>query len=516
MLLIVTQFVDGFTPPVSAQMPKQVQQKAISLIKRSVAEDQKNFDTKVLEIRQQATALGMTPFLNELDQFQTEANLLDPVYEGRDENYFITIPRLPVTKKADIPLGIPAADRAIQVIYRNELRDLAQKCYLYSQRARKANSPSYSFKLVILALHYDSDHELSRKLLGYIPYEDRWITQFQKDQFNMSRVDHEIYGWLPKNYVSRYENGERYNKGQWVTAEKELENRRDFQNAWVITTENFNVKTNVSLERGVAVARALEDFYYFFRCVCTAFYSTPDQSRGLFQSNRSNQNRYDVHLFRTKEEYVNTLKHQFTQIALTNGLYYQHNRTAYFFDQEGDAFWETLFHEATHQLMYESSMERRTPGDRAFFWPVEGIACYMESFERNPNSFSVGNPRNIRIQHARYAALVENKYIGLRDFSSYGSIPFQQDPLIENLQLRYNQSSGLSHFFMHYGDGLYRDAFLEHLSMIYSGNPRVRENVSELPELLGVPYSELDRQYLEYLATQSVKYDRKPVIGNNP
>jgi hypothetical protein len=63
----------------------------------------------------------------------------------------------------------------------------------------------------------------------------------------------------------------------------------------------------------------------------------------------------------------------------------------------------------------------------------------------------------------------------------------------------YSEGAALTHFFMHYEGGRYREALIEHLSQVYSPTRSVRENPDSLEELTGVEYQELDREYGDYI-----------------
>src|SRR5262249_1664296 len=151
-----------------------------------------------------------------------------------------------------------------------------------------------------------------------------------------------------------------------------------------------------------------------------AFFSTPDQMTKLFQTSGPSSNLqfrrdpYDVHYFRTREEYVERLHAKIPQIAITNGLYYTGDRVAYFFNNVNNpnqAEQDTLFHEATHQLFYENVKADRTVALDANFWIVEGIACYMESYRAVNGESTVGDPHHIRIQNARERCVLDGFYV---------------------------------------------------------------------------------------------------------
>lgn len=431
-------------------------------------------------------------YLEKKEIFLRDAKRLGLEVEGdsSDKNpQLLVAERLPSKKLKKQP----------HVLMRNYARDL----YLLSRKVQAAGRPSFAFKLIREVLKYDPDHIKARSLLGFVQYKTEWVTPFEREKLRARQVDHPQFGWLPATHVARYEKGERYFNGQWVSSARESEIRSDFSNAWKIRTEHFLIVTNHSLERGVDLGRALEDFHWFFRNVFVAFYSEPNQTQKLFDNGgakfRPESDLYEVHFFRTQEEYVAQLVRKVPMIAYTNGLYRHADHVSYFYDHPKLNSNGTLFHEATHQLMHESSRKLRDVGVKEHFWATEGIACYMESFLRGEKSLSVGDPRHARLYAARHH-LIEDRYqIPLLNLARQGQERFQKEASIEDLQKKYAQGAGLSHFLLHKNDGEYRDAYLFHLSQIYSTRDAIRARPKTLDELTGHSYPELDLQYREYI-----------------
>ena len=179
----------------------------------------------------------------------------------------------------------------------------------------------------------------------------------------------------------------------------------------------------------------------------------------------------------------------------TTGLYLSDTRTAYFFpdqDEEGNPDHTSLYHEATHQLFAETRPMAETAGRRANFWILEGIACYMESFELHETFDTLGGTRSPRLEAARHRALVDGFYVPLGELVTMGMEALQHDPRIAML---YSQSAGLAHFLMHAHDSRYRDALVEYLVAIYSGEDRI----ATLAEAVGQAFPDLDDEYREFL-----------------
>ena len=388
---------------------------------------------------------------------------------------------------------------------RNEQTLYADELYRLSRQVLNAGFPSYAYELVREVVIHNPDHKMARGLFGYIRSGDEWLTPFEAEKKKKNYEWHERFGWLPKSHIARYERGERHYK-KWRSAEDEEKLRSDFSRAWEIRTEHFLVKTNYSLERGVEVAKSLEDFHDFFMQTFAQFYNSPEQMKRFFEGSvrKSRRGRrrnvFEVHYYRTQQEYIDRLIAKIPLIAITNGLYYPNDRVAYFFHNPAGGTEDTLYHEATHQLLYESSKKNRLIAQDHHFWIVEGIACYMESFERNNGHFSLGNPNFVRFANARKRFLglggLAKYYVPLAEFDSMGMNGFQAAPrLTEN----YSQAASLAHFFMHAEGGHFRDALIEHLSQMYSTNRSVNNAPQSLSDLIGLDYGDLDRLYGEYV-----------------
>jgi hypothetical protein len=412
----------------------------------------------------------------------------------------------PKEKHSEIPLSLPEKERELKIAFRDVQTHYAGDLYRLSRKALTAGYPSYAYSLVQEVVRQDSDQASARRILGYKLRNKEWVTPFAADRLDKGFVWDDRFGWLRKQDVARYRAGQRLYGTRWVSADKESEIRRDFRHAWQVRTDHYLIHTDVSLERGVEIAKSLEQFHDFFMQTFAAFFSTPEQMARLFQASGPNnlqiqRDPYDVDYFRTRQEYVDRLRKKIPQIDITNGLYFTFDRVAYFFNNPNQDRPElkeqdTLVHEATHQLFYENLRADRMVALDANFWIVEGIACYMESYKLENGQYSVGDPHHIRIQNARERRVDDNYYVPLEQFTAMGMSAFQHDP---NIRKNYSQAAGLAHFFMEYEGGRYRDALVEHLAEIYRATARQRAYVKPLDELTGVSFHQLDKQYLDYM-----------------
>jgi hypothetical protein len=434
------------------------------------------------------------------------------VLAGPMEARLFSMRKLPKEVQPPLSAQMPARERELRLALRKLETDFASKLDALSRKALRAGYPSYAYQIVQEVVRHDPDHPQARKILGYKLRGKEWVTPFAGKMLDDGYVWDETFGWLKKSYVKEYHAGRRYFRG-WKTADQEAEIRRDFRHAWQIRTDHYLVKTNHSLERGVEIAKTLEQYHDYFMQTFAAFFSTPEQMRSLFQTTGPNsalqvrRDPYEIHYFRGRDEYMQRLKDKVPHIEITNGLYYTSDRVAYFFFDPDQPHPDTLFHEATHQLFYENVKTHRLIATAANFWIVEGIACYMESYQCDDGRSSVGDPRHVRIEAARRRLLADGYYVPLERFSAMGMQEFQSSV---DIAKNYSQAAGLAHFFMRYDGGRYHDALVEHLSDIYRVGPRGRSVVRSLAELTGVPFTDLDRQYAAYM--RSLGADEKPDV----
>lgn len=407
--------------------------------------------------------------------------------------------QLPRAVQPDIPLSLPQNERLWRIQFQSIRQELAKNLYLLSRRVLNAGNPHAAWRLIHEVVWYDSDYERARTLLGYERYGDAWVTPFAARKLRDRFVWHDRFGWLPAVHVERYENGERFFRNRWHTAQKESELRRQWVHAWEIETDNYLLKTNVGLEEGVALAKKLEVFHKWFQRAFPAFFNTPQQLKVLFgaaaQRRRTKRDPFVIHYYRSKDEYVKRLIGKNPQIAISNGIYSPDERVSHFFVDTDSDIESTIYHEATHQILYELDPKPRRIAEREHFWIIEGFACYIESFRATENGVSIGNPDYVRFYFAKQNLVKDGFFVPLDRFASLSKNAYQA-PL--HISERYSQASGLVHFYMHYNGGQYRDALIDHFAALY----RPLEagfRVAGMDQFTGVSYDTLGQQYRSYI-----------------
>ena len=114
------------------------------------------------------------------------------------------------------------------------------------------------------------------------------------------------FGWIRKADVPRYEKGERFYQGRWISAEEDARLHADIQSGWDIETEHYTVRTNHSIEAGVRLGRKLEELYDVWGQLFVSLLRYPAADRrAMFNrwAPRVQLPRYKVVFFRERQQY---------------------------------------------------------------------------------------------------------------------------------------------------------------------------------------------------------------------
>lgn len=377
----------------------------------------------------------------------------------------------------------------------HKLRDAqAESLFALAKQAIKEHRPSLAYELVGEAARENPDHKQARSLLGYVKIQDAWRTPYEVKQLSAGKVWHDKFGWLPKAHVSRYDAGERFYKGRWISTDDEAKLRSDMARGWRVESEHYAVTTNHSLEEGVKLSQRLEKLYRIWQQVFVRFGASEAELAKRLDGKGArprDARQHNVVYYRTRDEYNRALEPLQPRIAMTLGIYFDTSQTAYFFageDQEPG----TLYHEATHQLFQETRPVAKELGRRDNFWIIEAIACYMESLEEQQGYVTLGGASAGRMPAATERLLVDKYYVPLAELAPLGLAEMQAHADISKL---YSQSAGLAQFLMHAGGGKYREALVAYLDAVYSGKAKP----GTLAGLTDSDFDGLDAAYRQFV-----------------
>lgn len=413
---------------------------------------------------------------------------------------------LPNTVRETIPPGATP-----EIVWKQQWRTLqdqhASALYTFAMEVMRQQHIGLGYRIARTVLQVNPDHAEARQMLGYVRDGSEWTTPFTRQKKKDDEFWDDRYGWIRKADLTKYEKGLRPYRDRWLPEEQERNLRLAQEDLWEIRTEHWVIRTNHSLEKGVEIAGKLEDYFQFFIREFPGLFNNRGQMKELFQIGgnarpRVDNNPLQVNYFATREDYLSRLRNQPPVIASTNGIYLQNEKTSFFYSrpENPEEAESTIYHEATHQILFESRPRQREIAQSKHFWAVEGFACYMESYRNRDGEISLGDPRFIRFDNARVRLILDRQYVLLKDFTSLGQYDFQHQP---NLPILYSQASGVVHFFLHANDGKYRDDFVTFLAEIYASRQSSDRDVAPLDRLTGKEYSELDEEYVRYIARQA-------------
>ncbi len=407
-------------------------------------------------------------------------------------------PRLP----ADAPEKVVEWDARLQ-----KLRsDQAKALYDVARRAVRTGRAGLAFELAMAAIQANPDFEPVRRLLGYQKFRDQWRTFYAAKKLRDGQVWSEKFGWLPKAHLGRYEEGQRFYKGHWISAAEDADRHRDILSGWNVETEHYTIRTNLSIEAGVALGVKLDRLYRIWQQIFAGYYASEADVVAFFEGRAAAKSAalppLQIMYFRDRDDYIRFMRPIVPGIEISTGIYYfdqDHPPRAYFFAGEGSDE-GNMYHEATHQLFHQSRPVAPDVGWRANFWIVEGVAMYMESLRQEDGYYVLGGFDTPRMHAARVRLLEKDYYfyVPLEQFTTYGMEKFQKDPQVPKF---YSQAAGQTNFLIHYDGGRYRDALVAYLVAVYTG----RDQPGTLAKLTGTSYGELDRQYREFIKSGSPK-----------
>lgn len=360
---------------------------------------------------------------------------------------------------------------------------------------------------ILTTLFINPDHQKAREFLGYSLHNGQWFTKWEQAQAEKGLVKTKFFGWIPQEYVQEYEKGRRFYRNHWYSTQEVDQLIKKSNTGWQLETEHFSVLSRISLERSAEICDFLELYYQVWSRLFYRFVATESQWNARMYSSRDLVSKqHKIIIYRSREEYLRELSKYDANSVYSIGGYFPSLHCLFIYDTDesdhADLF-ALLSHEATHQLFEECNttvssrtyVEHNKRAAIANFWPIEGIAVYSESFRFNTSHdmASLGtNLDNPRLIAAQQSLFTQEDYIPLRNYSRLSRSQFQQRRDLSHL---YSQSAGLTSFFMHARNGLYRNAFIRYLQSIYQGT----DKPDSLEELTGKTFEELDKEYKDFM-----------------
>jgi hypothetical protein len=428
---------------------------------------------------------------------------------------FVPLPEM-VPARPRQKVGKPWLDRLNEITSRS-----AQDLFKLAQSAAKTVPPSYSLASQCLraVIERQPDHPAARRLLGYVPHTGGWARPFAVQQLKKGLVRHPVFGWVRADWVPHLDRGELpappeargQKKTRWLSAAEADGLRANWSPPWYINTEHFEIQTNVTMAEAIKFGRQLEAFHDLFMALFADILGENQPFVRRFKDpNVTGDLDYKPHsvfYFGSRSDYVDHLSpSQGAKIAKTLGFYPppkpggSRRMTAYFYrDPDGQLpVTATLYHEVSHQLLFETAGPNAYTRNVGNYWVFEGLGTYFETVSREPlsdGSLEVGGLNGPRIEVAIKELVGNGHLVPLAEFIALGENGFNTE---DEIYLHYQQAMALTVFIMQWHEGTYRDAFLDYVRDAYRG--RIKHGAGRtLQNRLGQSYATLDGQFRAFL-----------------
>jgi hypothetical protein len=394
----------------------------------------------------------------------------------------------------------------------------ARELFNLARRAAKTDPPSYSLASVCLhaVLEREPDHKEARRLLGYVPHDGGWAKSFAVEQMRKGLVNHRVFGWMAAEDVLHLDRGELpapalrgQKRRRWLPAAEADALRADFSHPWTISTEHFQIKTNVPMAEATSFGRRIEAFHDLFTALFADILGESLPLARRFKSptmtGEAHQAPHSVYYFGSRSEYLDHLiPSSGSDIATTLGYYdppksgsNRRGRAYFFRDPNGDLpVTATLYHEVSHQLLFENAGPNAYTKNVGNYWVFEGLGTYFETVSPQPDgSLLVGGLTGPRVEAAFKALVSGNRFIPIAEFVALDQNGFNNKAQIH---LHYQQAMALAVFLEQWHEGVYRDAFRDYVRDAYRG--RIKHGAGRsLQSRLGQSYATLGSQFLDFL-----------------
>jgi hypothetical protein len=155
----------------------------------------------------------------------------------------------------------------------------------------------------------------------------------------------------------------------------------------------------------------------------------------------------------------------------------------------------TLYHEVSHQLLFESVGKANLERNAGNFWVWEGLGCYFETLEPQADgSLLVGGLVGPRIDEALKRILDREEFIPIGQLTTLDQRSFTRKDVASR---NYAEAMALVVFLMQFAEGRYREGFSRYIRDAYDG--RVDAASKSLMGHLGVSDRTLDEEFVAYL-----------------
>lgn len=408
--------------------------------------------------------------------------------------------------------GVPEEARTIRTQAARSLMDLAR-------RAAAPGAERFGIATECLrgALERDPDNAEARRLLGYLPHKGGWALPQALADLKAGKVLDATFGWVPADWVPHLRNGELPARGRpgapvaWLPADEADAQRREMASGWVITTEHFEIRANVPLNEAIIFGRHLEAVRDLFFTLFADLLDPKDlplaaRFRDPDLEATPAKRRHQVWYFAERAEYIDFFRRLGGDERRSLGYYMPRSEAqkfrlpprSYFFRDPGGVLGAeaTLAHEASHQVLFETTAPANLDRNVGNYWIWEGLGTYFETFAARPDgSYQIGGRIGPRMAQARHEA-EEGPFLSISELAKLGKARFKDEEAVVSY---YAESMALVVFLMHAEGGRWRDEFLDYVRDACRARFRPGSAARPLIDRVGGPDSGIDDRFRRFV-----------------
>jgi tetratricopeptide (TPR) repeat protein len=352
--------------------------------------------------------------------------------------------------------------KSIEEIYQEKLSTIKEddaegyyKLGLWCKQNKLFDKAQSQFEKVITL---NPEHEKARKELGYIKYNDTWVTNEEKEYLINKKKGLVKYGdkWVSPDVMESLREKDRKFLG-W-----------DFD--YKIQTKHFLIYLSTTEEDAVFLGKFFESLYDVFVQYFGGYFKIP-----------ANHPLLKMQIFKNREEFLRDCPVPPPEWG--DGFYSLKRFCCYFYYNE--KFLSKCIHEPIHQLCNEV-LKVNFPA-----WVNEGLACYFAATKIRDKKMLLGE---IDITYA-YPGKEFKKYKNkLGDLKNVLLVSTKEWFQLQEPHIPYITAWSFTHFLFHYKDGKYKKDFLTYMQQVKNGNA----DISIFEKIVG-NLDDLKKEWLEYV-----------------
>jgi hypothetical protein len=242
-----------------------------------------------------------------------------------------------------------------------------------------------------------------------------------------------------------------------------------------IQTPHFLIASQAPSKVAGEVADICEQAFCLWQQCFFGYWSSPERLQARWNGQDqplANTPRFQLVLFKNRDEYVRALKSAETNIEVSTGYYNPSLHCSFFYWGDPRSA-TTLRHELVHQFFQEFARTNVAldADQQTDIWVVEGIAMYIESATNlggvGCDVFEVGGWDSPRLQAARYRRMHDEFWIPWEELRSEIGQRLRKR---SDIKFFYSQAAGLTHLWMDSSPET-RQALLDYIDSVYAGQP---------------------------------------------